>query len=145
MLIRSAKRGRSACCRVFGDADQCTGRGLEQQIGALGYSSVQIWLIIVLLALGTFALRFSFLAILGDRTLPPFLLRLLRYTPVAVIPGMVTPLVLWPAATGSEPDPLRLAAAAATLFVGVATRNVIWAILAGAVVLIGGLRLTGQL
>ena len=45
-------------------------------MGALGYSSGQIWLIIVLLALGTFALRFSFLAILGDRTLPPFLLRL---------------------------------------------------------------------
>ena len=114
-------------------------------MGALGYSSGQIWLIIVLLALGTFALRFSFLAILGDRTLPPFLLRLLRYTPVAVIPGMVAPLVLWPAATGGEPDPLRLAAAAASLFVGVATRNVIWAILAGAVVLVGGLGLTGQL
>jgi len=114
-------------------------------MGALGYSSGLIWLIIVLLALGTFALRFSFLAILGDRTLPQFLLRLLRYTPVAVIPGMVAPLVLWPAATGGEPDPLRLTAAVVTLFVGVATRNVIWAILAGAVVLVGGIWLTGQL
>ncbi len=114
-------------------------------MGALGYSSGQIWLIIVLLAVGTFALRFSFLAILGDRTLPQFLLRLLRYTPVAVIPGMVAPLVLWPAATGGETDPLRLAAAAASLFVGVATRNVIWAILTGAAVLIGGFWLTGQL
>jgi branched-subunit amino acid transport protein len=114
-------------------------------MGALGYSSGQIWLIIVLLALGTFALRFSFLAILGDRTLPPFLLRLLRYTPVAVIPGMVAPLVLWPAATGGEPDPRRLSAAAASLFGGVATRNVFWAILAGAAVLVWGLWLTGQL
>ncbi len=114
-------------------------------MGALGYSSGQIWLIIVLLALGTFALRFSFLAILGDRALPQFLLRLLRYTPVAVIPGMVAPLVLWPAATGGEPDPLRLSAAAAALFVGVASRNVIWAILAGAIVLVGGIWLTGQL
>jgi branched-subunit amino acid transport protein len=114
-------------------------------MGALGYSTAEIWLIIVLLAVGTFGLRFSFLAILGDRTLPPFLLRLLRYTPVAVIPGMVAPLVLWPAATGGETDPLRLAAAAAALLVGVTTRNVIWAILAGAVVLLGGLWATGPL
>jgi len=114
-------------------------------MGALGYSAPEIWIIIVLLALGTFALRFSFLAILGDRTLPGFLLRLLRYTPVAVIPGMVAPLVLWPAATGGETDPLRLAAAAAALLVGVTTRNVIWAIMAGATVLLGGIWLTGQL
>ena len=114
-------------------------------MGALGYSTAEIWLIIVLLAVGTFALRFSFLSILGDRTLPPFLLRLLRYTPVAVIPGMVAPLVLWPAATGGETDPLRLAAAAASLLVGVATRNVVWAILAGAVVLVGGIWATGPL
>ena len=114
-------------------------------MGALGYTNAEIWLIILLLASGTFALRFSFLAVLGNRTLPPFLLRLLRYTPVAVIPGMVAPLVLWPAATGGQTDPLRLAAAIMTLLVGVSTKNVIWAILAGAAVLLGGIWITGPL
>ncbi len=102
---------------------------------------LRIWLIIIVLGVGTFALRFSFLGLIGDRELPPFVQRLLRYTAVAVIPGLVAPLILWPAATGGAPDAARLAAAAATLLVGVLTRSVLPAILAGAVVLYGMLAL----
>lgn len=98
-------------------------------------NDLQIWLIILVLGVGTFVLRFSFLGVIGNRTLPPFVQRLLRYTAVAVIPGLVAPLILWPAATGGTPDAARLAAAAATLLVGVLTRAVLPAILAGAVVL----------
>ncbi len=109
------------------------------------YSSAQIWGIIAVLAVGTFLIRFSFLGLLGNRPLPPYVLRLLRYTPVAVIPGMVAPLVLWPAATGGVPDLPRAAAAIATLIVGLWTRNVIAAIGAGAFVLYAGLGLTALL
>ena len=94
-----------------------------------------IWLIILGLAVGTYLIRFSFLGIIGDRELPAWVLRHLRYTPVAVIPGLVAPLVLWPPATGGETDPARLLAALATLVVGLWFKNVLGAIITGAAVL----------
>ncbi|MFN3938164.1 MAG: AzlD domain-containing protein [Gemmobacter sp.] len=97
----------------------------------MSYSALEIWAIILGLGLGTFALRFSFLGLIGGRAIPPRIQRLLRYTPVAVIPGLVAPLVLWPAATGGVPDAPRLAAAAAAVLVGLALRNVLVAIFTG--------------
>lgn len=94
-------------------------------------NDARIWAIILLLGAGTFLIRFSFLGLVSARRLPPWLLRLLRYTPVAVLPGLVAPLVLWPQATGGAPDPARLIAAAATVAVGVVTRSLLAAILAG--------------
>ena len=109
----------------------------------MSYSTGTIWMIIALLALGTFAIRLSFLGLIGDRPMPPLVLRLLRYTPVAVLPGMVAPLVLWPEATGGQPDAARLAAALVTVAVGIWTRQVVAAMLAGAATLYAGLALTG--
>ncbi|KAF0676428.1 AzlD domain-containing protein [Profundibacterium mesophilum] len=107
----------------------------------MNHSAAEIWLVIALLAVGTFAIRFSFLGLIGDRPMPPLVLRLLRYTPVAVLPGMVAPMVLWPSATGGSFDPPRAAAALAALGVGLLTRNMLLAALAGAVALYGGLYL----
>ncbi len=101
------------------------------------------WFIIFALGIGTFALRFVFIGIIGDRDLPPWVLRHLRYTAVAVLPGLVAPLVLWPAATNGQPDAPRLAAALVTLGVGYLTKNVIYAILGGAATLYLGLYLIG--
>jgi branched-subunit amino acid transport protein len=98
-------------------------------------SSGEIWTVIAFLAVGTFLIRFSFLGLVGSRPLPPLLLRLLRYTPVAVLPGLVAPLVLWPAATGGATDPARLIAAIATLAIGLFARNTLYAILGGAATL----------
>jgi branched-subunit amino acid transport protein len=106
-------------------------------------SDAQIWALIGCMAVGTFLIRFSFLGLVGDRPLPGWLLRLLRYTPVAVIPAIVAPLVAHPAATGGETDPVRLAAAVTALVVGAWRRDVILAVAAGAIVLYGGLWLTG--
>ena len=107
------------------------------------YASCEIWTIIALLGAGTFLIRFSFLGLIGDRPLPPLVLRLLRYTPVAVLPAMVAPLVVWPAATGGETDPLRLLAAAVAVAVGLWRRSVLPAIVAGMGVLYAGLALSG--
>jgi len=96
-----------------------------------GWTDAQIWAVIGALAVGTFALRLSFLGLLGGRALPPMAMRILRYTPVAVIPGLMAPLVLFPQATGGQIDPLRLFVAALTLLVGWRTGSVIWAIIAG--------------
>jgi len=98
----------------------------------MSYSDAQIWAIILGLGVGTFAIRFSFLGLIGNRVLPPFALRLLRYTAVAVIPGLVAPLVVWPAATGGAPDAARMTAALVALALGLMFRNVLLAIFGGA-------------
>jgi len=107
-------------------------------------SSIDIWLIIIVVGIGTFLIRFSFIGLIGNREIPPWLLRHLRYTPVAVIPGLVAPLVLWPEATGGEPDPARLSAAAVAFAVGYFTKNIILSVLGGAGTLYTMLYLTGQ-
>jgi len=109
------------------------------------YTTLEIWTIIGALALGTFLIRFSFLGLIGDRPMPAIVLRLLRFTPVAVLPGMVAPLVLWPAATGGQTDIVRLAAAVATVAIGLWSRNVLWGVIGGAVTLYAGLGLTAWL
>lgn len=96
-----------------------------------------LWTVIIALGIGSFGLRFVFLGIVGDRAMPPWLLRHLRYTAVAILPALVAPQVLWPAGTGGEPDAARLAAAFVTLAVGVITKNVLLAILVGAATLVG--------
>ncbi|MBO9474281.1 AzlD domain-containing protein [Shimia sp. R10_1] len=99
------------------------------------------WIIIICMGIGSFGLRYVFLGIIGDRQMPEWVLRHLRYTAVAVLPGLVAPLVIWPSATGGEPDPARMAAAAATLVTGYVTKNILWAILVGALTLFGGLQI----
>lgn len=96
-----------------------------------------LWVIIIGLGLGSFALRFAFLGLVGDRELPAWLQRHLRYTAVSVLPALVAPLVLWPGATGGTPDPHRLAVAAVTLVTGLWTRNVFAAMGLGAATMIG--------
>jgi branched-subunit amino acid transport protein len=98
-----------------------------------------LWAVIVALGAGTFLIRFSFLGLIGDRPLPGWILRALRFTPVAVLPGLVAPAVVWPEATGGAPDPARLAAACAALVVGALTRSVIAAVVAGFATLLAGL------
>ena len=111
----------------------------------MSYDTAEIWFIIASLAVGTYLIRFSFLGIIGARPMPPFVLRLLRFTPVAVLPGMVAPLVVWPDATGGDFDPVRGAAAAATVAVAYWKRNALWGVAAGAATLYAGLILTGRL
>lgn len=96
-----------------------------------------LWIVIIGLGVGSFALRFTFIGLVGDRMMPPWLLRHLRYTAVAILPALVTPQVIWPAATDGSFDPARFAAAAVTLTVGVMTKNVLAAICSGAITLYG--------
>lgn len=99
------------------------------------YTDAQIWLMIAILGVATYLIRFSFLGLLGNREMPDWLLRHLRYTAVAVLPGLVAPLVLWPDATGGQIDAARLAAAAATLLVGWWRKSLIAGAVAGAATL----------
>ena len=93
------------------------------------------WATVIGLGAGTYAMRFSFLGMLGRRVLPLWLVRGLRYTSVAVLPGLVAPAVLWPEATGGDPDPARLAAALMTVLAGVVFRSMLAGIIAGGMTL----------
>lgn len=106
-------------------------------------NTFESWAVIILLGVGTFMLRFSFLGMIGGRQMPEWVLRHLRYTPVAVLPALVAPTVVWPPATGGDMDPARLLAAFATIAIGLATRNTLWSILGGGVTLYSALWLLG--
>lgn len=107
------------------------------------YSDASIWAIIIAIGLGTYGLRWSFLGALGNRPLPGWAQRLLRYTAVGVLPAIVAPLVVWPAATQGQTDPARLFAAAVAVVAGVVTRNALAAILSGMTALYLALYLIG--
>ncbi|WP_299563520.1 AzlD domain-containing protein [uncultured Sulfitobacter sp.] len=96
-----------------------------------------LWTVIILLGIGSFGLRFVFTGLVGDRAMPPWLLRHLRYTAVAILPALVAPQVVWPVATDGVFDVPRAAAAVVTLAIGLVTRNVILSILCGAGTLYG--------
>lgn len=101
------------------------------------YTPSTIWLIILIMGAGTYLIRFSFLGLIGNRKMPDWVLRHLRYTPVAVLPGLVAPLVMWPEATGGQPDPVRFTAAAVTLLVAWWWKNMLAGAAAGAMTLAG--------
>jgi branched-subunit amino acid transport protein len=103
----------------------------------------QLWTVIIGLAVGTFLLRFVFLGVVGDRQMPDWLMRHLRYTAVAILPALIAPAVVWPSATGGALDTPRLIAAFVTLIAGVLTKNLFAAILCGAAALALGLNLLG--
>ena len=92
---------------------------------------LQLWTVIIGLGIGTYLIRFSFIGIVGNRPLPAWALRHLRYVAVAVMPGLIAPLVVWPPATGGEPDPARLIAALAAFAIGIGTRSVLGAVFGG--------------
>lgn len=96
-----------------------------------GWSDTAIWVVVVGLGLGTFAIRYSFLGLLGNRDLPEWVLRHLRYTAVGILPALITPMVLWPDATDGQTDPARLAAALVALSAGYLTKDAIVTIVSG--------------
>ena len=93
-------------------------------------SDTAFWTLTALLGLGTFLIRFSFLGLFGGRQLPDWALLHLKYVGAAVFPALITPLLLWPEATGGQADPIRLIAAAAAFAAGMKL-GVVWAIVAG--------------
>jgi branched-subunit amino acid transport protein len=93
-------------------------------------SDSTFWIVTGVLGIGTYLIRFSFLGLLGGRQLPDWALVHLRYVGVAVLPALVTPMILWPASMGSDFDPLRMTAASIALLAGWRL-GVVWAIFAG--------------
>jgi len=101
-----------------------------------------LWIVIFGLGAGSFLLRFSFLGLVGDRPLPDWLLRHLRYTAVAILPALVAPLVVYSGENGVT-DPTRVTAAVATVVAGIWTKSVFAAIGTGALTLAIALQFAG--
>ena len=101
----------------------------------MSISTAELWFAIAGLAFGSWLLRFSFLGIIGNAELTEWITRHLRYTLVAVLPGIIAPLVFMPQATDGAFDLPRFSAALVTLLVGVWRGNLLLAIGAGGVTL----------
>jgi len=99
------------------------------------FESSYVWSIIVLLGIGTWLIRFSFLGVVGDRPLPSYFKRMLNYSAVAVLPGICAPVVLH--GQDGALEPLRLIAAAAILIIGVWTQSLMKSISAGLLIYFG--------
>ncbi len=93
-------------------------------------STFTIWSTIIGLGIATYMIRFSFLGLLGDWRPPGWAERMLRYLPMAMMPALAAPMVVFP--SGAEAgDPLRLGCAALAIAVGVVTRNLLAAMVSG--------------
>ncbi len=93
-------------------------------------SDASIWTVILCLGAGSFLLRFSFLGLIGNRPMPDWLLRHLRYTAVAFIPALIIPLTTF--RSDGALDGIQIAAGIVTLGISYWTKNVFAAIFLGA-------------
>lgn len=94
------------------------------------------WIAIGCLALGTFLIRYSFLGLLGDRTLPPAVARMVQFAVPAIFAALVVPLIVLPAADHSWGSRVpHLLAAVATGIVAHRRGGMLLPILAGFAVL----------
>jgi branched-subunit amino acid transport protein len=99
--------------------------------------AAQFWLLILVLAVGTWAMRSMPIMLHGHVPHPPWLERLLRHVPVAALTALVVPGALYVKdATGtSDFAPARTAAAIVALMVAFKTKNVLATLLAGMLIL----------
>ena len=94
-------------------------------------SAWTVWGVIAGLGILTYLIRFSFLGLLHGRRVPGWAAQALGFVPVAVLPGIVAPMVALDPASRDWAEPHRPLAALIALGVGMATRNMLAAIATG--------------
>ena len=98
--------------------------------------TAQFWLMIVALALGTWAMRSLPIMLHGRVPHPPWLARLLRHVPVAALTALVVPAALYVHhGTDYSFAPARTVAAVVALVVALKTKNTLATLAAGMVTL----------
>lgn len=96
----------------------------------------QFWLLIIVLALGTWAMRSLPIMLHGHVPHPPWLARLLKHVPVAALTAMVVPGALYLKTAGVYHfSPARTLAAVVALLVALRTKNTLATLGAGMLVL----------
>ena len=95
-------------------------------------NGLSIWLLIIALAAGTFALRFSFVYLFGKVDMPDWLRRALRFVPASVLAALVFPALTYPnGALDLSLGNIRLLAGLGGALVAWRTKNVLWTIAVG--------------
>jgi branched-subunit amino acid transport protein len=89
------------------------------------------WLVAVLLGLGTFLIRFSFILIVDKVAFPEAVVRMLRFIPASVLPAIIVPAVLLHGTDGGPVGPARPVAALVAVLVAWKTRSILVTILSG--------------
>jgi branched-subunit amino acid transport protein len=97
-------------------------------------NGLPIWLLFIALAVGTFALRFSFIYLFGKVEMPEWLRRALRFVPASVLAALVFPALTYPNGTlDLTLSNIRLLAGIGGALVAWRTKNVLWTIIVGMV------------
>ncbi len=93
---------------------------------------MNLWLILVITGLITYAIRLSFILFFGNREIPGRLQRILRFVPAAVLSALVFPDVLFRENTlFLSPLNFRLLAAVLAILVAWRTRNTLITLVSG--------------
>ena len=96
--------------------------------------SLSIWLFFIVLAIGTFALRLSFIYLFGKVEMPGWLRRALRFVPASVLAALVFPALTYPNGNlDLSLGNIRLLAGIGGALVAWRTKNVLWTIVVGMV------------
>jgi branched-subunit amino acid transport protein len=99
-------------------------------------NSTSIWLLFMVIGLGTFLLRFLFIYLFGKIAMPEWLSRALRFVPAAALAALVFPALTHPAGhLDLSLQNFRLLAGLGGAMVAWKTRNVLLTILAGMLLL----------
>jgi branched-subunit amino acid transport protein len=99
-------------------------------------NGLNIWLLFLALAIGTFALRFSFIYLFGKVDMPDWLRRALRFVPASVLAALVFPALTYPnGALDLSLSNARLLAGLGGALVAWKTKNVLWTITVGMILL----------
>ena len=97
-------------------------------------SALSIWLLFIALAVGTYALRLSFIYLFGKIEMPDWLRRALRFVPASVLAALVLPALTYPNGTlDLSLGNVRLLAGIGSALVAWKTKNVLWTIVVGMV------------
>jgi len=99
-------------------------------------NSTSIWLLFMVIGLGTFLLRFLFIYLFGKIAMPEWLSRALRFVPAAALAALVFPALTHPSGhLDLSLQNFRLLAGLGGAMVAWKTRNVLLTILAGMLLL----------
>ncbi len=94
----------------------------------------RLWLLFIALALGTFALRYSFIYLFGKVEVPNWLRDALRFVPASVLAALVFPALIYAeGAIDISLNNIRLLAGMGGAIIAWRTKNVMWTIIAGMV------------
>lgn len=97
-------------------------------------NAISPWLLFILLAIGTYGLRLSFIYLFGKVDMPNWLRRALRFVPASVLAALVFPALTYPnGVLDLSLGNVRLLAGIGGALVAWRTKNVLLTILVGMV------------